>query len=152
FTAGTTNTLYTVRLSVYGAAGYEYGPVQKSSAYEAAKQAYNLATQARETADGKNKIFPSITTPTATAAGDQWWKLDPTGASIIGVRMWNGTIWVPYQLVADEIVAAESVTAALIKAGSIQTSHVNASFGADLQLGSNSSVTTIINSLSETNE
>lgn len=140
YTAGSTETLYTVQLSVWGDATFDYGPVQKSSAYEAAKQAYNLATQARSTADGKNKIFPSITQPTATAAGDQWWKLDATGTSIIGVRMWNGSTWTPYQLVAEDIVAAQTITGLLIAANTIRVNHVEPEFGEQLNIGANGSI------------
>lgn len=52
YTAGSTDTLYTVMLTAYGSVTFEYGPVQKSSSFEAAKQAYNKAVSA-ETAAGE---------------------------------------------------------------------------------------------------
>lgn len=144
FTGGTTNTLYTVRLSVYGTSGYQYGPVQKSSAYEAAKQAYNLAVQAKSSADGKTTIFTSIAQPVATAQGDLWRQLDPTGASIIHIKAWNGSSWAQNDLYAESILASESITSPLIKAGSIEVDRVSPSFGTDLQLSANDSVRIIV--------
>ncbi|MCZ4066422.1 carbohydrate binding domain-containing protein [Microbacterium sp. H37-C3] len=78
YTAGDTNTLYTVQLVAYGSAAFEYGEVQKSSAYEAAKQAYNLATQAKDaavTADGRLAVSSSA----------------PTAADAVGKP--NGAVW-----------------------------------------------------------
>jgi len=76
--------------------------------------------------------------------GDIWWVTDASGDSIIGVQMWNGAEWVPYQLVADTIIAAESITAPLIKAGSINVNHVEPAFGDALDISANSSVTIIV--------
>lgn len=75
--------------------------------------------------------------------GDQWWVLDAAGTSIVGVRMWNGTAWVPYLLVADQIVAAESITGPLVKAGTLEVNHVSPSFGADLDISASESVNII---------
>lgn len=84
------------------------------------------------------------TKPLDLTPGDQWWVLDPSGTSIVGVKMWNGTAWVPYLLVADQIIAAESITAPLIKAGEIQVNHVSPSFGADLDISASESVNIIV--------
>lgn len=43
FSPNETATVYTVMLTAYGSVSFEYGPVQKSTSYEAAKQAYNQA-------------------------------------------------------------------------------------------------------------
>ena len=50
YTAGSTNTLYTVMKTTYSDGTFEYSAVSKSSSYEAAKAAYNKATAAAKTA------------------------------------------------------------------------------------------------------
>lgn len=50
YTPGSTDTLYTVMLTAYGSVAFEYGPVQKSSSFEAAKQAYNRSDAAVDAA------------------------------------------------------------------------------------------------------
>ena len=51
FSPNETATVYTVMLTAYGSVSFEYGPVQKSSSFEAAKQAYNQAISAGNSAD-----------------------------------------------------------------------------------------------------
>lgn len=67
YTAGSTQTLYTVMLTAYGAVAFEYGPVQKSSSYEAAKAAYNLAYNTGQALDGLAKILVGTAVPTTNA-------------------------------------------------------------------------------------
>ena len=55
YTAGSTNTLYFVDLTVLTNGSYSYSAVSKSSSYEAAKTAYNKAMNAQKTADGAAK-------------------------------------------------------------------------------------------------
>ena len=52
YTSGSTNTLYFVDLTVYSDGTWAYSSVSKSSAYEAAKEAYNKARQVTETLNG----------------------------------------------------------------------------------------------------
>ena len=52
YTSGSTNTLYFVDLTVYSDGTWVYSSVSKSSAYEAAKEAYNKAQQVTETLNG----------------------------------------------------------------------------------------------------
>ena len=52
YTSGSTNTLYFVDLTVYSDGTWAYSSVSKSSAYEAAKEAYNKAQQVTETLNG----------------------------------------------------------------------------------------------------
>ena len=56
YTSGSTNTLYFVDLTVFSDRTWAYSSVSKSSAYEAAKEAYNKAQQVTETVDGLTKI------------------------------------------------------------------------------------------------
>ena len=56
YTSGSTNTLYFVDLTVFSDGTWAYSSVSKSSAYEAAKEAYNKAQQVTETVDGLTKI------------------------------------------------------------------------------------------------
>lgn len=54
YTAGSTNTLYTVDLTTFTDDTFSYSPVSVSSSYEAAKQAFNLAATAQKSADSAN--------------------------------------------------------------------------------------------------
>lgn len=56
YTSGSTNTLYFVDLTVFSDGTWAYSSVSKSSAYEAAKEAYNKAQQVTDTVDGLTKI------------------------------------------------------------------------------------------------
>lgn len=51
YTAGSTNTLYTVDLTTFTDDTFSYSPVSVSSSYEAAKQAFNLAATAQKSAE-----------------------------------------------------------------------------------------------------
>lgn len=127
YTAGATTTLYTVILNVWGNGYFEYGLVQKSSSYEAAKQAYNAAAASRVLAEGLYQVIPSVIAPTtsptgALKSGDQWWKIGPTGPTagkFIGVAVWNGSAWQDRQMVADSILVPGSVGNVLIGDGAI---------------------------------
>ena len=56
YTSGSTNTLYFVDLTVFSDGTWAYSSVSKSSAYEAAKEAYNKAQQVTDTVDGLTKV------------------------------------------------------------------------------------------------
>lgn len=111
--------LYAVTRVGYSNGSFSYTPVSKVSAYTAARQAI-------QTADGKNTIFPQVAKPTGKAAGDQWWVLSSDGASIVGVQMFNGVDWAPYQVVADSFIAAQSITTPLLRAGAVTTEILDA--------------------------
>jgi hypothetical protein len=53
YTSGSTNTLYFVDLTVMTNGTFSYSAVSKSSSYEAAKEAWNKANNAQNTADSK---------------------------------------------------------------------------------------------------
>ena len=55
YTAGSTNSLYTVDLNVFSNGTFAYSEVSKSSSYEAAKAAYNKALAAGEAAEESGK-------------------------------------------------------------------------------------------------
>lgn len=80
YTEGSTQTLYTTMITVYGTAGFEYGDVQKSSSYEAAKVAYNKAAAAQAAASTAATLASGAVTFSASnpTAGDAAGK--PTGA------------------------------------------------------------------------
>lgn len=104
--------------------------------------------KAQTTADGKNRIYaqtaqPAPTPPAALTAGDQWWVLDALGASIVGVKVWNGSAWVPYLLTAEQIIAAGSITSPLIKAASILVDHIGPNVGSVLNLTGNDAIVQI---------
>lgn len=54
YTSGSTNTLYFCDLTVFSDGTWTYSSVSKSSSYEAAKEAYNKAQNAQDTANSAN--------------------------------------------------------------------------------------------------
>ena len=56
YTSGSTNTLYFVDLTIFSDGTWSYSAASKSSAYEAAKEAYNKAQQVTDTVDGLTKV------------------------------------------------------------------------------------------------
>ncbi|WP_168429386.1 hypothetical protein [Microbacterium sp. K24] len=76
--------------------------------------------------------------------GDQWWVLDSTQTSIIGVKVWNGLDWVPYLMVADEIIAAGSITSPLFRANSIMVDHLHPSVGDTINLTANAAFNVLV--------
>ena len=61
YTSGSTNTLYTVELTVFTNNTFLYSAVSKSSSYEAAKEAYNKAQNAQNTANNAQSSANVVT-------------------------------------------------------------------------------------------
>lgn len=60
YTTGSTNTLYFVDCTVFTNKTFKYSNVSKSSSYEAAKEAYNKATNAQSSANSANNKIDSL--------------------------------------------------------------------------------------------
>ncbi|MFT3971691.1 MAG: hypothetical protein QM695_15805 [Micropruina sp.] len=116
-------------VSTTGIEGASWGPVGSiviSSAINAAVNAAQAsanaaalaAAAARTTADGRNRIFTQIGTPTATAVGDQWFVLNESG-QVVDIRVWNGTLWVSYTLVASAVIVPSSIGTILLANGAV---------------------------------
>jgi len=71
YTPGSTNSLYFVDRTVYSDGTWSYSSVSLSSSYEAAKQAYNKAANAEQTADAALASV-EIITGTQTGATATW--------------------------------------------------------------------------------
>lgn len=87
YTSGSTNTLYFCDLTEFSDGTYLYSEVSKSSSYEAAKQAYNKATEAAKTAtnffeltDTNGLVVGDLTA--GTLRGNVQLKAETGGASI----------------------------------------------------------------------
>lgn len=95
YTSGSTNTLYTVTKTKYSDGTFEYTPVSKFSSYEAAKEAYNKAQNAQDTANNvSNKLLEKdIIVGTQTATTRFW-----TGVSQLESLQDGDEIiyWLPY--------------------------------------------------------
>lgn len=80
-----------------------------------------------ETPDGGNHIYASADEPTAPEggfqAGDLWYQTNASG-QIAAVKVWNGTVWNGYDLVANSILVAGSVGSTLIADGAVTTSKI----------------------------
>ena len=90
--------------------------------------------------EGPANFSASLEIESMFSPGDLWLQLDPTGESVVSILVWNGTTWAPQVLYADSIIAAESITTQLIRAGAIEVNHVSPSFGDSLNLQGNGSI------------
>ncbi len=75
YTSGSTNTLYTVELTVFTDGSFSYSDVMTDSAYEAAKAAYNKAVAAANAADAAQEDID---------AQKEWFWHDTAGAHVLG--------------------------------------------------------------------
>ena len=97
YTAGSTNSLYTVDLTVFSDGSFLYSIVSLSSSYEAAKAAYNKAVAAGNTADEAAASVATVQpfiVGTQTAATYYW-----TGVADTLTELVDGqqiTYWLPY--------------------------------------------------------
>ncbi|SHK31766.1 pyocin knob domain-containing protein [Hespellia stercorisuis] len=99
YTAGSTNSLYTVDLNVFSNGTFAYSEVSKSSSYEAAKAAYNKAVAAGEAAeDAKAAITISSTAPTNPVTGQLW-----QTASGEPIMRWDGAKWALHFISVDNL-------------------------------------------------
>lgn len=80
-----------------------------------------------ETPDGGNHIYASADEPTAPEggfqAGDLWYQTNADG-QIAAVKVWNGTVWNGYDMVANSILVAGSVGSTLIADGAVTTAKI----------------------------
>jgi hypothetical protein len=115
---------------------------------------------AQTTADGKNRIVVSTTAPTLPGtppfvAGDQWWIRHATDPNqLTGVKVFNGSAWTNYLMVADTIIVPGSagttviadgaVTTAKVVAGAITTNELAPSVGGTLDISANGSINILV--------
>ena len=116
YTSGSTNTLYFVDLTVFSDGTWAYSSVSKSSAYEAAKEAYNKAQQVTDTLNGLTVVDASGVTKVnggridtkSLFAQDITATGTITGAKLIGAILSGGAI---------DISATDDATSLLIRTG-----------------------------------
>lgn len=91
--------------------------------------AVDAAISQLETPDGGNHIYAGETEPTPPKdgfkAGDLWYRTN-AGGQIAAVKVWNGTQWNGYDMVANSILVAGSVGSTLIADGAVTTSKITA--------------------------
>lgn len=130
YTEGSTSTLYTVMLTAYGSATFEYGPVQKSSSYEAAKAAYNKASAAITVANLAEQAAADLIRASQTdpghAPGRIWIILDAQGRTV-GIKQSVNGVWTSYALMADQILVPGSMGTVSMKDGAVTAAKVTAS-------------------------
>ena len=82
-----------------------------------------------ETPDGGNRIYAGEAEPAPPEdgfkAGDLWYQTN-SGSQITAVKVWNGTRWNGYDMVANSILVAGSVGSTLIADGAVTTSKITA--------------------------
>lgn len=82
-----------------------------------------------ETPDGGNHIYAGADEPTPPKggfkAGDLWYQTN-TDSQIAAVKVWNGTVWNAYDMVANSILVAGSVGSTLIADGAVTTAKITA--------------------------
>lgn len=84
YSAGSTTTLYTTMLTAYGSVSFDYGEVQLSSTYEAAKSAYNLAYNAQVLANALDTLTNGWKVPGKTTINGGIIEADTIVAAQIG--------------------------------------------------------------------
>ena len=91
--------------------------------------AVDTAISQLETPDGGNHIYAGADEPTPPKdgfkAGDLWYQTNASG-QIAAVKVWNGTQWNGYDLVAYSILVAGSVGSTLIADGAVTTAKITA--------------------------
>ena len=91
--------------------------------------AVGTAISQLETPDGGNHIYAGETEPTppkdGLKAGDLWYQTN-ADSQIAAVKVWNGTRWNGYDLVANSILVAGSVGSTLIADGAVTTAKITA--------------------------
>ena len=91
--------------------------------------AVDKAISQLETPDGGNHIYAGETEPAPPKdgfkAGDLWYQTN-SGSQITAVKVWNGTVWNDYDMVANSILVAGSVGSTLIADGAITTAKITA--------------------------
>ena len=124
YTEGSTNSLYTVDLTVFTDGTFDYSTVSKSSSYEAAKTAYNKAVSATSVANAALAAVPPFVqqeTPSATVVGQLWFPLDAAG-NVVGMKRAasTGTAgWVDYLMMASSILVPGSVGTVSLHDGAV---------------------------------
>ena len=130
YTEGSTSTLYTVMLTAYGSVAFEYGPVQKSSSYEAAKAAYNKAAAAITVANLAEQAAADLIRASQTdpghAPGRIWIILDAQG-NTVGIKQSVNGVWASYGLMADQVIVPGSMGTVSLKDGAVTAAKVTAS-------------------------
>lgn len=95
YVSGSTNTLYFVDCNVYSDKSFGFSEVSKSSSYEAAKDAWNKANNAQNTANDAIKdvdVEYYLSTSATSLSGGSWSTTAPTWAN--GKYMWSRTVTV----------------------------------------------------------
>ena len=130
YTEGSTSTLYTVMLTAYGSVAFEYGPVQKSSSYEAAKTAFNKAVAAITVANLAEQAAADLIRASQTDPGHVpgriWIILDAQGRTV-GIRQSVNGVWTSYGLMADQVIVPGSMGTVSLKDGAVTAAKVTAS-------------------------
>ena len=89
--------------------------------------AVDTAISQLETPDGGNHIYASADEPTPPKdgfqAGDLWYQTNADG-QIAAVKVWNGTVWNGYDMVANSLLVAGSVGSTLIADGAVTTAKI----------------------------
>lgn len=123
-----TDALYTTQLIAYGTAGFEYGPVQRSSSYDAARAAYEQSAKAvtqATIADGRLTVSgnaPKLADAAGKPDGAVWFRKNTAGLYIGAWELENGA-WVVRTL-ADSVIG--NLSAGKINAGELDADRIGA--------------------------
>lgn len=132
YTPGSTDTLYTTQLTMWGDGSFDWSDVSKSASFEAAKLAWNLANQANGNASlasgmmTTSTVDPTLSNGTGKPIGAIW---ETTVAGVTNKRfLWTGSIWqqleIGSSLIADtingKIITGSSVIGGTIKGSAFE--------------------------------
>lgn len=116
--------LYRTDRILYSNGAFAYTDVSKVSAYTAAVQAMSAASAAQTTANGLNARITSQSAPTTRlngtplGGGDEWWVANES-VQIVGIRMWNGSAWLPYSIVGDSVIVPSTIGTVSLADGAV---------------------------------
>lgn len=134
YVEGSTDNLYIVNKTIFGDGTFEFSDVSISLTYQAAKTAYDRASNAITAANGKNKVFHQANAPVSSVglqSGDTWFDTDDN----YKMYTWNGSNWIAEQFgtnaIADSAITtnkivANAITSGKIAAGEVKTSNIDA--------------------------
>ena len=135
--------LYRTDRVLYSNSTFSYTDVTRVESYSAANIAISAANMVEQAMQGLIRMAENE--PDNPVVGTIWFQLDPETSDIIGIKLYNGTEWVSYTLLADQVlvpssiggisigegqittpnIAAQAIISELIASGAIQTEHLS---------------------------
>lgn len=149
YVEGSTDNVYTSMITVYSDGGFEFGPVNLSAGFEAAKLAYSKALDAQATASDAQTVAANLQTAIeagtlrasktdpGVSKGLTWAVLNSAETAIVGLRIANadGTAWMPYQVIAEDVLVVSPNGTIQLKDNTVTAGNIVASEDLSAKVG-----------------